>query len=107
MEAFQEESDVVRVWIKNFIAAGKFPSTVKGATLKDVKWTSSFFNECGVHLLDEKNVEYFVCMLDPCFNVNTPVAIRCTKSGASNAMQHMDKKHGITSAKTQATLEEG
>jgi hypothetical protein len=102
-EASQEESDIVRVRIKNFISEGKFPSTIKGATLKDLKWTSSFLNECGVRLLDEKNVEYFVCMLDPCFNVNTPVAIRCTKSGASNATQHMDKKHVITSAKTQAT----
>lgn len=101
-EASQEENDVVRVRIKNFIAAGKFPSTVKGATLKDLKRTSSFLNECGVRLMDENDVEYFVRMLDPCFNVNTPVAIRCTKSGASNATQHMDKKHGITSAKTHA-----
>ena len=102
-EASQEENDVVHVRIKNFIAAGKFPSTVKGATLKDLKRTSSFLNECGVRLMDENNVEYFVCMLDPCFNVNTPVTIKCTKSGASNATHHMDKKHGITSAKTQAT----
>ncbi len=54
-------------------------------------------------LIDKDKVEWFICLLDPCFNVNKLVVIKCTKTGASNACTHLDKKHCITSSKTMAT----
>ncbi|KAH8933905.1 hypothetical protein BDL97_18G055500 [Sphagnum fallax] len=91
------------VQIKNFINAGIFPAIIKGAAFKDLKKTMSFLNQCGVRLIDKDKVEWFICLLDPCFNVNKPVVIKCTKTGASNACTHLDKKHCITSSKTMAT----
>ncbi|KAH9538628.1 hypothetical protein CY35_15G016800, partial [Sphagnum magellanicum] len=75
---------------------------IKGVAFKDLKKTT-FLNQCGVHLIDKDKVEWFICLLDPCFNVNKPVVIKCTKTGASNACTHLDKKHCITSSKTMAT----
>ncbi len=89
--------------IKNFINVGIFPAIIKGAMIKDPKKTSSFLNQCGVHLINKDTVEWFICLLDPCFNVKKPVVIKCTKTGASNACTHLDKKHCITSSKIVAT----
>ncbi len=55
-----------------------------------------------MRLIDKDKVEWFICLLDPCFNVNKAVVIKCTKTGASNACTHLDKKHCITSSKTMA-----
>ncbi len=98
-----ERGDIVAVWIKNFINVGIFPAIIKGAAFKDLKKTMSFLNQCGVRLIDKDKVEWLICLLDPCFNVNKPVVIKCTKRGASNACTHLDKKHYITSSKTMAT----
>jgi hypothetical protein len=98
-----ERGNIVAVWIKNFINAGIFPTIIKGAAFKDLKKTTSFLNQCGVRLIDKDKVEWFICLLDPCFNVNKPVIIKCTKTSASNACTHLDKKHCITSSKTMAT----
>jgi hypothetical protein len=98
-----EHGDIVAVRIKNFIKAGIFPAIIKGVAFKDFKKTTSFLNQCGMHLIDKDKVEWFICLLDPCFNVNKPVVIKCTKTGASNACTHLDKKHCITSSKTMAT----
>jgi hypothetical protein len=98
-----KRGDIVAGRIKNFINAGIFPAIIKGAAFKDLKKTTSFLNQCGVHLIDKDKVEWFICLLDPCFNVNKPVVIKCTKTGASNACTHFDKKHCITSSKTMAT----
>jgi hypothetical protein len=98
-----ERGDIVAIRIKNFINAGIFPAIIKGAAIKDLKKTTSFLNQCGVHLIDKDTVEWFICLLDPCFNVKKPVVIKCTKTGASNACTHLDKKHYITSSKTMAT----
>ncbi len=91
------------VQIKNFINANIFPAIIKGASIKDLKKMTSFLNQCGVRLIDKDTVEWFICLLDPCFNVKKPVVIKCTKTGASNACTHLDKKHCITSSKTMAT----
>jgi len=56
-----------------------------------------------VRLINKDKVEWFICLLDPCFKVNKPVVIKCTKMGALNACTHLDKKHCITSSKTMAT----
>lgn len=96
------EGDVVALRIKRFIEAKKFPPKIKGAVLKNLTKTSSFLNDCGIRLLDKDDCEYFICMLDPCFNANRPIPIRCSKSGASNATKHMREKHNITSKKTAA-----
>ncbi len=97
-----ERGDIVAVRIKNFINAGIFLAIIKGAAFKDLKKTTSFLNLCGVRLIDKDKVEWFIFLLDPCFNVNKPVVIKCTKTGASNACTHFDKKHCITSSKTMA-----
>jgi hypothetical protein len=98
-----ERGDIVAVQIKNFINVGIFPAIIKGAAFKDLKKTTFFLNQCGVRLIDKDKVEWFICLLDPCFNVNKPVVIKCTKTGASNACTHLNKKHCITSSKTMAT----
>ncbi len=98
-----ERGDIVAARIKNFINSGIFLAIIKGAAIKDLKKTTSFLNQCGVHLIDKDTVEWFICLLDPCFNVKKPVVIKCTKTGASNACTHLDKKHCITSSKTMAT----
>jgi hypothetical protein len=98
-----ERGDIVAVRIKNFINTGIFPAIIKGVAIKDLKKTMSFLNQCGVRLIDKDTVEWFICLLDPCFNVKKPVVIKCTKTGASNACTHLDKKHCITSSKTMAT----
>ncbi len=98
-----ERGDIVAVRIKNFIWASIFPAIIKGATIKDLKKTTSFLNQCGMRLIDKDTVEWFICLLDPCFNVKKPVVIKCTKTGASNACTHLDNKHYITSSKTMAT----
>jgi hypothetical protein len=98
-----ERGDIVAVWTKNFINAGIFPAIIKGAAIKDLKKTTSFLNQCGVRLIDKDTVEWFICLLDPCFNVKKPIVIKCTKMGALNACTHLDKKHCITSSKTMAT----
>jgi hypothetical protein len=98
-----ERGNIVAVQIKNFINVGIFPAIIKGAMFKDFKKTTSFLNQCGVRLIDKDKVEWFICLLDPCFNVNKPVVIKCTKTGASNACTHLNKKHCITSSKTMAT----
>jgi hypothetical protein len=98
-----ERGGIVAVRIKNFINAGIFPAIIKGAAFKDLKKTTSFLNQCGVRLIYRDKVEWFICLLDPRFNVNKPVVIKCTKTGASNAYTHLDKKHYITSSKTMAT----
>jgi hypothetical protein len=100
-----ERGDIVAVRIKNFINAGTFPAIIKGAAIKDLKKTTSFLNQCGVHLIDKDTVEWFICLLNPCFNVKKLVVIKCTKTKASNACTHLDKKHCITSFKTMATNE--
>jgi hypothetical protein len=88
---------------KNFINVGIFPAIIKGTAIKDLKKTTSFLNQCGVRLIDKDTIEWFICLLDPCFNVKKPIVIKCTKMGASNACTHLDKKHCITSSKTMAT----
>ncbi|KAH8974357.1 hypothetical protein BDL97_01G098100, partial [Sphagnum fallax] len=88
-----ERGDIVAVWIKSFINANIFPAIIKGVAFKDLKKTTSFLNQCGMRLIDKDKVEWFICLLDPCFNVNKPVVIKCTKTG----------KHYITSSKTMAT----
>jgi hypothetical protein len=98
-----ECGDIVAVRIKNFINANILPTIIKGATFKDLKKTTSFLNQCGVCLIDKDKVEWFICLLDPCFNVNKPVVIKCTKTGASNTCTHLNKKHYITSSKIMAT----
>ncbi|CAK9879645.1 unnamed protein product [Sphagnum jensenii] len=98
-----ERGDIVAVWIKNFINAGIFPAIIKGAAFKDLKKMTSFLSQCDVRLIDKDKVEWFIYLLDPCFNVNKPVVIKCTKTGVSNACTHLDKKHCITSSKTMAT----
>ncbi len=55
-----------------------------------------------MRLIDKDTVEWFICLLDLCFNVKKPVVIKCTKTGASNACTHLDKKHCITSSKIMA-----
>jgi len=87
-----ERGDIVAVQIKNFINAGIFPAIIKGAAFKDFKKTTYFLNQCNVRLIDKDKVEWFICLLDPCFNVNKPVVIKCTKTGASNACTHLDKE---------------
>jgi hypothetical protein len=98
-----ERGDIVAVQIKNFINSGIFPAIIKGAAIKDLKKTTSFLNQCGVRLIDKDTVEWFICLLDPCFNVKKLVVIKCTKTGSLNACTHLDKKHCITSSKTMAT----
>jgi len=98
-----KRGDIVAVRIKNFINAGIFPAIINGVAFKDLKKTTSFLNQCGVCLIDKDKVEWFICLLDSCFNVNKPVVIKCTKTGASNICTHLDKKHCITSSKTMAT----
>jgi len=98
-----ERGDIMAVRNKNFINAGIFPAIIKGAAIKDLKKTTSFLNQCGVRLIDKDTVKWFICLLDPCFNVKKPVVIKCTKTGTSNACTHLDKKHCITSSKTMAT----
>jgi hypothetical protein len=98
-----ERGDIVAVRIKNFINIGIFPAIIKGAAFKELKKTTSFLNQCDVRLIDKDKVEWFICLLDPCFNVNKPVVIKCTKTEVSNACTHLDKKHCITSSKTMAT----
>jgi hypothetical protein len=98
-----ERGDIVAVRIKNFINVGIFPAIIKGVAIKDLKKTTSFLNQCGVCLIDKDTVEWFICLLDPCFNVKKPIVIKCTKTRASNACTHLDKKHCITSSKTMAT----
>jgi hypothetical protein len=98
-----ERGDIVAVRIKNFINVGIFPTIIKGVAFKDLKKTTSFLNQCNVRLIHKDKVEWFIYLLDPCFNVNKPVVIKCTKTGASNAYTHLDKKHCITSSKTMAT----
>jgi hypothetical protein len=98
-----KHGDIVVVRIKNFINAGIFPAIIKGTAIKDLKKTTSFLNQCSVRLIDKDTIEWFICLLDPCFNVKKPVVIKCTKTGASNACTHLDKKHCITSSKTMAT----
>ncbi len=68
-----ERGDIVAVRIKNFINAGIFPAIIKGAAIKDLKKTTSFLYQCGVRLIDKDTVEWFICLLDPCFNVKKPV----------------------------------
>ncbi len=98
-----DRGDIMAVRIKNFINANIFPAIIKGVAFKDFKNTTSFLNQCDVCLIDKDKVEWFICLLDPCFNVNKPVVIKCTKTGASNACTHLDKKHCITSSKIMAT----
>jgi len=98
-----KRGNIVTIRIKNFINVGIFPAIIKGAAFKDLKKTTSFFNQCDVRLIDKDKVEWFICLLDSCFNVNKPVVIKCTKMGVSNACTHLDKKHYITSSKTMAT----
>jgi hypothetical protein len=98
-----EHGDIVAVRIKNFINTGIFLAIIKGAVFKDLKKPMSFLNQCGVRLIDKDKVEWFICLLDPCFNVNKPFVIKCTKTGVSNVCTHLDKKHCITSSKTMAT----
>jgi hypothetical protein len=98
-----DRGDIVAVRIKNFINAGIFLAIIKGAAIKDLKKTTSFLNQCGVRLIDKDTVEWFIYLLDLCINVKKPVVIKCTKTGASNACTHLDKKHCITSSKTMAT----
>jgi len=98
-----ERGDIVAIRIKNFINVGIFPAIIKGAVIKDLKKTTSFLNQCDMRLIDKDTVEWFICLLDPCFNVKKPIIIKCTKTRASNACTHLDKKHYITSSKTMAT----
>jgi hypothetical protein len=99
-----ERGNIMVARIKNFINASIFPAIIKGATFKDLKKMMSFLNQCDVCLIDKDKVEWFICLLDPCFNVNKLVVIKCTKTGTSNACTHLDKKHCITSSKTMATI---
>jgi hypothetical protein len=98
-----ERGDIMVVRIKNFINAGIFLAIIKGTAIKDLKKTTSFLNQCGLRLIDKDMVEWFICLLDPCFNVKKPVVIKCTKTGTSNTCTHLNKKHCITSSKTMAT----
>ncbi|CAK9863616.1 unnamed protein product [Sphagnum jensenii] len=98
-----EHGDIMAIRIKNFINFGIFPTIIKGVVFKDLKKTTSFLNQCDVRLIDKDKVEWFICLLDPCFNVKKPVVIKCTKTGASNACTHLDKKHCITSSKIMAS----
>ncbi len=98
-----ERGDIMAVRIKNFINASIFPAIIKGAAINDLKKMTSFLNQCGVCLIDKDTVEWFICLLDSCFNVKKLVVIKCTKTGASNAYTHLDKKHCITSSKTMVT----
>ncbi|KAH8964308.1 hypothetical protein BDL97_04G059700, partial [Sphagnum fallax] len=98
-----ERGDIVAIRIKNFINVGIFPAIIKGAVIKDLKKMTSFLNQCDMRLIDKDTVEWFICLLDPCFNVKKPIIIKCTKTRASNACTHLDKKHYITSSKTMAT----
>jgi hypothetical protein len=70
-----ERGNIVAVRIKNFINAGIFPAIIKGAAIKDLKKTTFFLNQCGMRLIDKDTVEWFICLLDPCFNVKKPVVI--------------------------------
>jgi len=98
-----ERGDIVAVRIKNFINVSIFPAIIKGAAFKDLKKMTSFLNQCAMRLINKDKVEWFIFLLDPCFNVNKLVVIKCTKTGTSNACTHLDKKHCITSSKTMAT----
>lgn len=89
--------------ILRYTAAAVFPDIISRPTLLDLKKTNSFLNKCGVRLLDDNSVNWFICMMDPCYNSARPVAIKCTKHGSSNATAHMSKKHDITSNKTLVT----
>jgi hypothetical protein len=62
-----ERGDIVAIQIKNFINAGIFPAIIKGAAFKDLKKTTSFLNRCDVRLIDKDKVEWFICLLDPCW----------------------------------------
>ena len=98
-----EGGDTMAVRIQDYITAGIFPTTIKGATLKDLKKTTSFLNDCSVRLVDKDKVDWFICLLDPCFNVNNPMVIKCSKYGSSNACTHLTQKHGLSSQKTMTT----
>jgi len=73
-----QRGDIVTIRIKNFINVGIFPTIIKGVAFKDLKKTTSFLNQCGMRLIDKDKVEWFICLLDLCFNVNKPVVIKCT-----------------------------
>jgi hypothetical protein len=98
-----ECGNIVEVRIKNFINVGIFPAIIKGAVFKDLKKTTSFLNQRDVRVINKDKVEWFIYLLDPCFNVNKQVVFKCTKTGALNACTHLNKKHYITSSKTMAT----
>lgn len=103
IEEDEEKTDnIVARRIKGYIDNANFPRSVVGAMVKDLKQTTLFLNKCGVRLLNEDGVEFFVCLLDPCFHPKKPVVIKCTKISCSNATAHLDKKHEITSNKTLA-----
>jgi hypothetical protein len=80
-----ERGDIVAIRIKNFINAVIFPAINKGAAFKDLNKTTSFLNQCDVRLIDKDKVEWFICLLNLCFNVKKPVVIKCTKTRASNS----------------------
>ncbi|BBN06969.1 hypothetical protein MPTK1_3g25400 [Marchantia polymorpha subsp. ruderalis] len=98
----EKTDDIVAGRIKWYIDTANFTRSVVGATLKNLKKTTSFLNKCGVRLLNEDGVEFFVCLLDPYFHPKKPVVIKCTKTTCSNATAYLDKKHKITSNKTLA-----
>ena len=99
----EEATDIVAGRIQAFVERKVFPNKIIGAMLKPLaRISTSLLNQCGVRVTDRLGVEWFICLLNPCYDVETPVAIKCTKSGTSNATQHLKSAHNIESSKTLA-----
>ncbi|PTQ29026.1 hypothetical protein MARPO_0149s0019 [Marchantia polymorpha] len=97
------EVSIVKERIAEFMDSPRLPSNIAGATIKKAPRTgTSLLNQCGIRILDADGCEYFMCLLDRCYNVSAPLMIKCTKKSTSNATKHLKTKHGVESSKTQS-----
>lgn len=97
------EVSIVKERIAEFMNNPRLPSNIGGATIKKAPRTgTSLLNQCGIRILDADGCEYFMCLLDRCYNVSAPLVNKCTKKSTSNATKHLKTKHGVESSKTQS-----
>jgi hypothetical protein len=87
--------------VASFFANPIWPKRIIGPEVKVQKGrTTSILEDCGVRVVDCEQCQWFLCLMDGCFDASTPIWIKCTKSSTSNATDHLRMKHNTTSKKT-------
>ena len=87
--------------IKAFLEDPQWPEHIKDPQLKQIKrQSSSILTKNGVRVVDDDGCEWFLCLLEQCFEKSKHVWIKCSKNASSNATEHLKTQHCIVSSKT-------